>query len=124
MGTETQSKRMSKARPAEGVREAFRERIEDLSQQAAEVAANLERLALFRLPATLFGMENGVDFYDEVRRFEISLIVGALKHTKGSQTRAARLLKMSHTTLNTKLKTYNIAWREYSKPSLSNQRIS
>jgi len=114
MRSQTYSKRLSKALPAEGVREAFRERIENLSQQAADVAANLERLALFRLPATFPGMENGMDFYDEVRRFEISLIIGALKHTKGSQTRAARLLKMNSTTLNTKVKIYNIAWREYS----------
>jgi DNA-binding NtrC family response regulator len=53
----------------------------------------------------------GVNFYDEVRRFEIDLIRRALEQTSGHQSRAARLLGMNATTLNSKIKTYNISLR-------------
>jgi len=53
----------------------------------------------------------GVNFYDEVRRFEIDLIRRALEQTGGHQSRAARLLGMNATTLNSKIKTYNIHLR-------------
>ena len=52
----------------------------------------------------------GVNFYDEVR-FEIDLIRRALDQTGGNQSRAARLLGMNPTTLNSKIKTYNINLR-------------
>jgi transcriptional regulator with GAF, ATPase, and Fis domain len=53
----------------------------------------------------------GINFYDEVRRFEIDLIRRALDQTGGHQSRAARLLGMNPTTLNSKIKTYNINLR-------------
>jgi transcriptional regulator with GAF, ATPase, and Fis domain len=53
----------------------------------------------------------GINFYDEVRRFEIDLIRRALEQTGGHQSRAARLLGMNATTLNSKIKTYNISLR-------------
>jgi DNA-binding NtrC family response regulator len=53
-------------------------------------------------------MSRGVSFYDEVRRFEIDLIRRALDQTGGHQSRAARLLGLNATTLNSKIKTYNI----------------
>jgi transcriptional regulator with GAF, ATPase, and Fis domain len=53
----------------------------------------------------------GIDFYDEVRRFEVDLIRRALEQTNGHQSRAARLLGMNATTLNSKIKTYNIQLR-------------
>jgi transcriptional regulator with GAF, ATPase, and Fis domain len=56
-------------------------------------------------------MSRGVNFYDEVRRFEIDLIRRALDQTGGHQSRAARLLGMNATTLNSKIKTYNIQLR-------------
>jgi DNA-binding NtrC family response regulator len=54
----------------------------------------------------------GINFYDEVRRFEIDLIRRALEQTGGRQSRAARLLGMNATTLNSKIKTYNIDPRQ------------
>jgi DNA-binding NtrC family response regulator len=54
----------------------------------------------------------GINFYDEVRRFEINLIRRALEQTGGHQSRAARLLGMNATTLNSKIKTYNIDPRQ------------
>ncbi|MGH9897372.1 MAG: sigma-54 interaction domain-containing protein, partial [Pyrinomonadaceae bacterium] len=52
--------------------------------------------------------DGGVNFYDEVHRFEISLIRRALDYTGGHQSRAARMLGMNATTLNSKIKNYNI----------------
>jgi transcriptional regulator with GAF, ATPase, and Fis domain len=51
---------------------------------------------------------SSIDFYDEVRRFEIELIKRALKKTGGHQMRAARLLNVKVTTLNSKIKRYHI----------------
>ncbi|PYS88853.1 MAG: hypothetical protein DMF62_08720 [Acidobacteria bacterium] len=50
----------------------------------------------------------GVNFYEEVKRFEIDLICRALDQTGGHQSRAARLLGLNATTLNSKIKTYAI----------------
>jgi DNA-binding NtrC family response regulator len=48
------------------------------------------------------------DAQSEVRRFEAELIRSALVSTGGRQRRAARLLGMKVTTLNTKIKRYQI----------------
>ncbi len=50
----------------------------------------------------------GVNFYDEVRKFEVDLIRRALDQTGGHQSRAARLLGLNATTLNSKIKSYNL----------------
>ena len=49
-----------------------------------------------------------VRLYDEVQRFEVDLIRSALTRTAGNQTRAAHLLGVKLTTLNTKIKRYKI----------------
>jgi DNA-binding NtrC family response regulator len=51
---------------------------------------------------------HGVNFYDEVKKFEIDLIRRSLDQTSGHQSRAARLLGLNATTLNSKIKSYNI----------------
>ena len=56
-------------------------------------------------------IEHGINFYNEVRRFETNLILVALKHAHGNQRHAATLLGLKPTTLNAKIKTYRIAWR-------------
>ncbi|MBA3631326.1 MAG: sigma-54-dependent Fis family transcriptional regulator [Acidobacteria bacterium] len=53
-------------------------------------------------------ISRGVNFYEEVRRFETDLIRRALDQTGGHQSRAARLLGLNATTLNSKIKSYNI----------------
>lgn len=53
----------------------------------------------------------GVNFYDEVKKYEIDLIRRALDQTGGHQSRAARLLGLNATTLNSKIKTHNIPTR-------------
>lgn len=49
-----------------------------------------------------------VDFFEEVRRFEIRLIKRALFHAGGSQRKSARLLGISNSNLNNKIKRYRI----------------
>jgi DNA-binding protein Fis len=53
----------------------------------------------------------GFNFYEEVRRFEIDLIKCALKFTGGRQVKAARLLGLNPSTLNSKLKYYGIPFK-------------
>lgn len=62
--------------------------------------------SLTEVPTLSF--ESGLNFYDEVSRFEIELIKRALFQTRGHQGRAARLLNLKVTTLNSKIKHYNI----------------
>jgi len=49
-----------------------------------------------------------VDLKDAVQRFERDLISAALERTRGNQSQAARLLGVKHTTLNAKVKRYQI----------------
>jgi len=92
----------------------LRDLIDSFRQEADDVTDTLEGVGLFGLPLSFIGGANVVDFYSEVRRFEIFLIRNALRQTRGSQVKAARLLKMNETTLNTKLKNLKIDHRDYS----------
>ncbi len=56
-------------------------------------------------------ISRGINFYDEIKKFEIDLIRRALDQTGGHQSRAARLLGLNATTLNSKIKTHNIPTR-------------
>lgn len=53
-------------------------------------------------------LTRGISFYDEVSKYEIELIRRALELTSGHQSKAAKLLGMNNTTLNSKIKVYNI----------------
>ena len=53
---------------------------------------------------------DGIDFFEELKRFEVSLIKLALSQTGGHQARAAKLLNIKPTTLNTKIKVYGIEY--------------
>jgi transcriptional regulator with GAF, ATPase, and Fis domain len=50
----------------------------------------------------------GINFSDEVRRFEINLIKRALLQADGNQTKAALFLSMNKSTLNSMIKRYQI----------------
>ena len=67
-----------------------------------EFAERSNRLAL--------NVSEGIDFYAELERFETFLIWLALDETGGHQARAARLLNMKPTTLNSKIKLYGIEY--------------
>ena len=53
-------------------------------------------------------LSDGIDLFQEIKRFEINLIKLALDQTRGHQARAARLLNINPTTLNSKIKAYGI----------------
>jgi len=53
------------------------------------------------------GTEN-INYYEEIQRFEIELILYALYRAKGNQRRAARILNIKPTTLNAKVKRFNL----------------
>ena len=55
-------------------------------------------------------VSKGIDFYGEVERFETALIKLALDQTAGNQARAAQLLGLRATTLNSKIKLYSIEY--------------
>jgi len=89
------------------------ELMEDLRRTAEDLAFKIEAVDLSGLLTTSSNGGTQLDFYSEVRRFEIFLIQNALRHTRGSQVKAARLLRMKGTTLGSKLKTLNIDPRQY-----------
>jgi DNA-binding NtrC family response regulator len=82
----------------------LRYRIADIRALISSLTAAVEDLDATDLPA----LNEDFDFYGEVRRFEILLIRNALRVSGGSQIKAAKLLKLKATTLNTKLKTYQL----------------
>ena len=61
------------------------------------------------LPEEFFsGNCDHIEFYEEVKRFEIALIKAALKKSDGHQLRAAQLLNLNPSTLNSKIKQYEL----------------
>jgi DNA-binding NtrC family response regulator len=69
-----------------------------------EFLSEVEALDVSRGPE----IDHGLSLRDEVRRFEIGLIRYALQRTGGHQARAAALLGMKATTLNSKVKLYRL----------------
>jgi DNA-binding protein Fis len=86
-------------------------RIRELASTLLDEADSLDHEnALAETAATVdaLNLQSGVDFFDEVRQFEMRLIDRALKLTGGNQARAARLLGLGTTTLNYKIKAYDM----------------
>ncbi len=83
----------------------LREKIEDLKEVALTLLHEVK--ALEQAPAG--DVRHGLDFYQEVQRFECALIRRALEQTKGHQGSAARLLGLKVTTLNSMIKRYHLA---------------
>ena len=87
--------------------------VQQLTQLARALASEIEalqrELSFGRTLDRQIDFENdGIDFYDEVERYEIELIKSALEKCGGNQSRAARLLGLKSTTLNAKLKHYGL----------------
>jgi DNA-binding NtrC family response regulator len=85
------------------------EQAEALNELAQRFAVAFERLVA---ASELLLLENtpevelGIDLTAELRRYELLLIQRALRKTQGCQVRAAALLRLKPTTLNSKLKAY------------------
>ena len=79
-------------------------RLSALREVALTLLREVESLRITE-PANL---NRQVRLSEEVQRFEVDLICSALSRTAGNQTRAARLLGVNLTTLNSKIKRYKI----------------
>ena len=90
--------------PADSAPIASQDKIQRLKQMALRLFREMQSLN----EVHTLNIDGGLDFYDEVTRFEIDLITRALLHTGGHQGRAARLLNLKVTTLNSKIKHYDI----------------
>jgi transcriptional regulator with GAF, ATPase, and Fis domain len=83
--------------------EAFESRLSSLRDVALELLN-----AVDCLKKTSAANDRNLNLDDEVRKFEAGLIRAALVRTGGNQARAARLLGVKHTTLNAKIKRYQL----------------
>src|SRR6266568_3252000 len=86
-------------------------KIRDLASSLLNEAETLDHEnALAEALATVenLNVNSGVNFFDEVKRFEVRLISRALEVSGGNQARAARLLGLGTTTLNYKIKAYEL----------------
>lgn len=54
--------------------------------------------------------KDGIDFYQATKLYEINLIKQALRQTRGHQAKAAKLLKMRTSTLNSFIKRHQISY--------------
>jgi hypothetical protein len=111
--------RLLKRQEADKVRQArFRHQVEevlDLAETFANALVGLVAATEVLQYREVTSVDSGVDFYDEVRRFEITLISSALK-VGGSQTNAAALLNMKITTLSSKMKQFGLQRRTLTSP--------
>jgi transcriptional regulator with PAS, ATPase and Fis domain len=87
------------------------ERIREMASTLLKEASSLEHengLAEATATAETLHEKSQLNFFEEVRRFEIRLIERALELAGGNQARAAKLLGLGTTTLNYKIKSYNL----------------
>lgn len=80
-------------------------RLNSLRETVLQLLGEVESLSI----SVPVDVKSGARLYDEVRQFEVNLIRTALGRTAGSQTRAAKLLGLKLSTLNSKIKRYHIA---------------
>jgi DNA-binding protein Fis len=78
-------------------------------KKALEVLAEREFQEVTAVPDVICG----IDFYAEVGRFEKALILQALEYSQGHQKYASSLLGLKPTTLNEKLKAYDIETKRF-----------
>ena len=111
---ESISKRRLRGLPSRTREHSPAERLERIKEMAGALLEEADALdhdnALAEAAAAVenLNLESGVDFYGEVKRFEMRLIARALQLTGRNQARAARMLGLGTTTLNYKIKCYEM----------------
>jgi DNA-binding NtrC family response regulator len=99
--------------------ESLSKRLDSMSNAAQSLLFELREIRGFMTDPSIFNepedalIPDGGDFYTEVQRFEIGLIVEALKLSNGNRSRAARQLSLKVSTLNSKIKRYNLDPNSY-----------
>lgn len=81
--------------------------VDKMDTLRAMIRSLLHEAALRTEPVNI-DPERGIDFYENVERYEIQLIESALQAAGGRQNRAAKLLNMRTSTLCSKMKHLNI----------------
>ena len=81
--------------------------VDDLREEVVHPAPVSRTGGAGRVAAQI-DVARGISFYDEVNAFQKDLILRALEITNGHQSRAAKLLGMNTTTLNSKIKYFGI----------------
>ena len=81
--------------------------VELMVRRSGPPTLDVSALALGGVDAAA-AVEQGINLHDEVQRYERSLLYAALERCGGVQTRAAQLLGMKISTLNSKLSNYRI----------------
>ena len=101
---------------------SLKKKIEIVRAACAAAAEAMELLSGAELDVLVRSQEFGqnVDFYELVRKFESQLIKRALRHSHGVQIKAARMLNIKPTTLNNKIKVYDIRPEPYFLPIREN----
>lgn len=84
------------------------DKIDGLQEVAAALLAEVKALK----PANAVDVRRGINFNEEIARFEIYLIKRALEQTGGHQRRAAQLLNLKYTTFHEKIKRLHISLRD------------
>lgn len=83
--------------------------IQSLKSLCSLLLREVDILAMMKLEdEDLFINPDGISLDAEVARFEINLIISALRNFGGNQVKAARFLGLKHTTLNAKIKRYKL----------------
>jgi DNA-binding NtrC family response regulator len=86
-------------------------KMRDLASELLEESEALEHegeLAEASATIATLSSNSAINFFDEVRQFEVRLIKRALDLAGGNQAKAAQLLGLGTTTLNYKVKTYGL----------------
>ena len=86
-------------------------KMRDLASELLQESEALEHegeLAQASATIATLSTNSAIDFFEEVRQFEVRLINRALELAGGNQARAAQLLGLGTTTLNYKVKTYGL----------------
>ena len=89
--------------PAQGTNAVCR-----LRRLIAELIQEVDLIDYGHSPSVEIRLQQDINFYEEVSRFEIAMIKTALHRTRGNQRLAARLLNLNSSTLNAKVKQYDI----------------
>jgi transcriptional regulator with PAS, ATPase and Fis domain len=111
---ESINKRHLRAVPSRGKATHASQRLKRIREMAAvllDEAATLEHEGeLAATSATVASLNNDgkIDFFEEVKRFEVRLIKRALDLAGGNQAKAAKILGLGTTTLNYKIKAYEL----------------
>jgi DNA-binding NtrC family response regulator len=105
-----QENQISQSRPSAGLGQLTRRSVDRRIEILKEVTLwLLNQLELLSNTDQIDNREGGFSLSEEVRRFEVELITNALFRTHGNQKKAAKLLGVNNTTLNSKMKRYRIS---------------